>query len=313
MRDGIPLEAFLPKNSHSVHISWIITMKCNYDCWYCDSHGTFSNDYLYPIDKYIEAINYLTTLWDESESKRLQITGGEPTLLKDWDRLLEITSVDVEFLTNLSLPLKNLQQKLSRFKNKKCITVSYHPEFSDIDLIIEKILFLKENGNLSNLKLINDSKQVDKVNEAYNKFIKLGIPLSFTYLNNQISSGKLIASNINIENQHLSTDKSLVQLKSSDKTETVSVPTVYEKKLNKFKGMFCELGQKYLWIHYNGDVYPSACTLNYPQIRLGNVYKKNVQLFTESKRCPYDLCTCGWDLKIPKYSKKSYNSSATFK
>ena len=56
------------------------------------------------------------------------VTGIVKDLLHERGRSVPLAKIifnKVEFLTNLSLPLKNLQQKLSRFKNKKCITINY--------------------------------------------------------------------------------------------------------------------------------------------------------------------------------------------
>ena len=43
-----------------------------------------------------------------------------------------------------------------------------------------------------------------------------------------------------------------------------------------YKGMYCAVGRDRLHIMPNGNVYPSACLLNYNKAIMGNIYKHNI-------------------------------------
>ena len=69
-----------------------------------------------------------------------------------------------------------------------------------------------------------------------------------------------------------------------------------------FKGMNCAVGKDSIHITPNGDVYPSACLLNYRKARMGNIYKQNIIKPAGAIRCPFVACYCGPDQRIEKWT-----------
>jgi len=82
-----------------------------------------------------------------------------------------------------------------------------------------------------------------------------------------------------------------------------NVDTLRTKHGLNFKGMMCAVGKERLHIKPNGDVYPSACFLNYPQTCMGNIYKENLRKVKKAVRCPFTHCYCGPDIRIEKWAQ----------
>ena len=66
--------------------------------------------------------------------------------------------------------------------------------------------------------------------------------------------------------------------------------------------MNCAVGKDSIHITPNGDVYPSACLLNYRKARMGNIYRQDIIKPTSSIRCPFVACYCGPDQRIEKWA-----------
>ena len=95
------------------------------------------------------------------------------------------------------------------------------------------------------------------------------------------------------------TDK-YMNLTVNDKVVNPSTQVIRDKYSN-FKGMKCAVGFTRLHIKPNGDVYPSACLLNYGRARMGNVYKKNIIKPKSYITCPFSECLCGPDIRVEKW------------
>ena len=100
-------------------------------------------------------------------------------------------------------------------------------------------------------------------------------------------------------------DASTLQRIDSKITDLNNKITIYDKidahSIN-FKGMNCAVGKDSIHIAPNGDVYPSACLLNYRKARMGNIYRQDIIKPTSSIRCPFVACYCGPDQRIEKWA-----------
>lgn len=290
-----------------VLINWFITMKCNYDCWYCDSHdNTLKKDRFKSLIEYTEAIKYLGNKY--KNEVRFTLTGGEPFLYKDWNYLINATEgfgYKMDIITNLSIPLSTLKSKFNEVLiNNPCIKVSVHPQYALPYEILEKINYLHENKYLQVVKILQDIKLPKLTDEFIELFSKYNFPLQIVPLDNQTQTSVTIANKLlekpdinRISKEH----KSLrIQLKNEVEIEVSPLDLIYNNLVN-FKGMKCAIGQDYLYIDYKGDAYPSACTLHLPETKLGNIYEQTINQLPKTKiTCPFTACMCGMDLMIEK-------------
>lgn len=297
----------------TINLWWMITMRCNYRCWYCASYdNNLPNDKFKSWDEYVSALYYLRSLWNEEERIILTLTGGEPLLFRNWDVLIgtEIPNFKVNILTNLSIPFKTLKQKTQRIKGDNDIIVSYHASFSNYKDILPKLLYLKSKNMLQAVKVLNDTKYKDKVNAAYELFSEHDLPIIFTYLDNQVDENRVIGSNISINNSKKTTvGRKYLELVFENTSIVENSDYVYRHELNNFKGMLCNMGQRNLYFDYLGNAYPAACMLNFPKTRMGNMFERNIQLYTKPKTCPFSLCACGSDFDFSKWDKNYYEKT----
>ena len=113
-----------------------VQMNCNYSCSYCGSYDNRPT-YFKTMDEYKKAIDYITKHFD-NKTMRVSLLGGEPIIYKHWVDLVN-TIYDkghiVKMYTNLSIKNTTLIKKIKNLKQKKCIFVSWHPQFVDVENI----------------------------------------------------------------------------------------------------------------------------------------------------------------------------------
>ena len=74
-------------------------------------------------------------------------------------------------------------------------------------------------------------------------------------------------------------------------------------KYSNFKDMMCAVGQKRVHINSYGDVFPSACLLNFRKAIMGNIFKQNIRKPQKAIICPFEECLCGPDIRIEKWAQ----------
>ena len=141
------------------HIDWTLLKKCNYDCSYCPDtvHDNFS-----PAPTYQEAIdcfNKHTLKIDFTKYKniRVTITGGEPTIMRDLDNLLEDL---YEFATPRILTNGTAnREKMIRWHEKCEFVISIHSEYVNEKYFNKIISFLETTPyrNMVNIKFYDDN------------------------------------------------------------------------------------------------------------------------------------------------------------
>lgn len=143
------------------YIGIFLVMRCNYRCSYCIN---WKNKYTERDGKYwVKNLNKLET--------NLPITfgGGEPSLHKDFYYILKNLKHKVHLLTNLSFDPQLLIDNninLDMFDNEKSfapIRVSFHSEFMDKDIVLEKMRFLKEHGFRAALYCVETKQNIKAI------------------------------------------------------------------------------------------------------------------------------------------------------
>jgi GTP 3',8-cyclase len=107
-----------------------VTDRCNFRCTYCMPKELFGKDHQFlPKDDLLsfEEINTLVTLFTERGVEKIRITGGEPLLRKDLEKLIGMLSAvdgvgDLTLTTNASLLVRKARGLASAGLNR--VTVS---------------------------------------------------------------------------------------------------------------------------------------------------------------------------------------------
>ena len=150
-----------------VHLD--IGKKCNFDCSYCPSgvHDNFSP--FMSIKKIKKALEIIESHSGVIMNKSCVITGGEPTLFKDLNKLIQVLKKDnfkkIKINTNGTAPYKTYA-KLLEDKSIN-LELSFHYEFTT-EKIIEKCSKLKKiyEKQIQLKALSRTNEFIDKV-ESY--------------------------------------------------------------------------------------------------------------------------------------------------
>lgn len=298
--------------NYDVEIGWALTTRCNYSCSYCSSYDNSQPTHFRPIEDYENAIYYLKEYLGNKKAN-IEILGGEPMLYKNWDQVLNLihnVGNKPKITTNLAINKNTLEKKINTLIPKKVIHVSWHSQFVKTNDMIEKIKLIKESGHLSKISLLGDTRYWNTVVDIYNK-LKEQVNIAIVEIHDETSSSQLRSGYIDYteeqKNFMLSTkhEESEYVTKIVTEKETLEFTTggeFFKNNLNNFKGMKCEIGRTNFHINPNGDVFPSACFLNYPKARIGNIYKENLKKINKPIICPFNFCGCGPDIRSNKYA-----------
>ncbi|MGE5714143.1 MAG: radical SAM protein, partial [Betaproteobacteria bacterium] len=129
-----------------------VTDRCNFRCTYCMPKDVFGPDYAFlPRSEVLsfEEITRLARIFKDHGIEKIRLTGGEPLLRRNLERLIEMLSalggLDLTLTTNGSLLAKKARSLAAAGLNR--ITVSLDAlddatfkAMNDVDFPVEKVL-----------------------------------------------------------------------------------------------------------------------------------------------------------------------------
>jgi cyclic pyranopterin phosphate synthase len=164
-----------------------VTDRCNYRCSYCMPSEVFNNNYSYIAQNKIlsyEEIIHLCSILKKIGLTKIRITGGEPLLRKNIDKLIHKLKTEsgidnVSMTTNGSLltdtKLKQLKSSgldsitlsLDTLDPKKITKINGTKKYFDLDTVLTGIekYFTTVKTNTVVIKNINDDEVLDIVNK----------------------------------------------------------------------------------------------------------------------------------------------------
>ena len=300
------LLSFKYSNKADLTIDYMLTFRCNYDCSYCISHDINHPLITDSAKKISNALNYVNDLYNKNNVK-LNILGGEPLLYKDLLKIINNLddNIQAKITTNLSVSLDYIKKNFTILNNKLQIRASYHAEYTDPDIFIEKILYLHslKYDIKSPVAIHYDKDLFNKSLYVLDSLKELAIPILLLKMGekNQIFGNHYSYSKYQlnkIEKYSKSLDKTFKAVYDNE-TFYYSYYDIISQNKDNFKGMKCYAGHERIHIKENGDVYPSACFLK-TSVRLGNIFKKTVKKPNAFVTCPFTFCRCQTDLEITK-------------
>ena len=274
-----------------IEFDWLIHYKCNFRCPYCFFYNYWNEVEKKNVDiSYIKWIHAYKKIYNKYGDIKVIITGGEPTLFKNFKSLIiELNKfADVSFDTNLSINCKNLEDLVSNIDNSKLfIGASFHPGFAKTDEFIKKMLILKKYNINSRVHFVTYPQNLSMMSEVKKicldqdiRFVP--IPFRGQYKN------KIYPVSFTQEEKNLIYDITN-DIKNIDKKwSNVQVEQVDSK--NKL----CRAGQMYARVDCDGTVYPCANDFKETGGRniLGNLLDEKFEMKKEPMVCSHDKCPC---------------------
>ncbi len=133
------------------YIAVFLIFRCNYKCSYCINYfevAKFSRKII-SGKEWIKALNRINSRPDLP----LTLQGGEPTIHKDFYEIVNNIKQEsnIDLLTNLQFDIYDFMKNVKPDRMKReapyaSIRVSYHPEQTNEEELIEKVLIMQERG-----------------------------------------------------------------------------------------------------------------------------------------------------------------------
>jgi organic radical activating enzyme len=283
-------------------VSWTLSNKCNYKCSYCPSNlhsGTTGQPQWSTVERFVK--NFAVP------DKHLcyRISGGEPTYWKhfiDLARLVKEQGHTFSFMTNGSQTV-DYYKEISQYADG--IIISYHPEYADLDHIIE-VCNSVDSIVAINLMLVPEEfdRQLEVAEYLYNGADKAAIwpkvildksdPDNITntpadYTLEQLDIIKNWKYFRKLDDSVLHRGDILLDGLATDANELIL------KGLNRHRGWNCYGGLDMINIDMWGNLYRSDCKNGGA---LGNIERYGLPVIPI--RCDMDSCNCLSDIYLRK-------------
>ena len=131
------------------YIAVFLSLRCNLKCSYCINHSSG----LEKKQHEISGQQWLNFFQNNNISNNIPVTlqGGEPTLHRDFYKIVNDISHPIDLLTNLQFDLEKFidntsPQKFARDLPYPSIRVSLHPSFMNLDKTYSNVKILHQKG-----------------------------------------------------------------------------------------------------------------------------------------------------------------------
>ncbi len=282
-------------------VSWTLSNKCNYRCSYCPDHlhnGSTGQPRWDTVERFIREFKV-----DKDICYR--ISGGEPTYWKhfiDMAKLVKESGHTFSFMTNGSQSTE-YYKSISEYTDG--MIISYHPEFADVEHIIDiannvscpialNLMMVKDNfddlhntatyiyNNTERLaiwpKVILDKSDPDNITNEPSDYTESQLETikNWPYFR-KLDDSKLHRGNILLDNIKIDANQLIL------------------KGLNRHKHWNCYGGLDMINIDMWGNMYRSDCKNGGP---LGNIERYGLPIIPI--RCEMDTCNCLSDIYLRK-------------
>ncbi len=172
-------EIYLPESYN--YIACFLTLNCNIGCEYCINTFSGSRGLRGPEvegEQWVKGLNRIIS----RSGLPLTIQGGEPGLHPDFIKILNSIkeSIEIDILTNLSFDVESFIKEVDPARLRRQapypnIRVSYHPDYMELNELIDKMLVMQEAGFSIGVFGILHPEFREKIMAARDRCLKLGV------------------------------------------------------------------------------------------------------------------------------------------
>ncbi|MFH1283898.1 MAG: radical SAM protein, partial [bacterium] len=289
---------------YRVYWNWDITYECNYKCSYCIFWKEHKERYPYvEIDK-------CRKIWDGIFEKygccHIRLSGGEPFVYPHFIELIAMLSKKhtVDVTTNLSFNTDLLLRNMP--PGGITLSASFHPEFTDIDEFLDKVVLLNEKGFPTSIAFVaypphlKDLKRYKSAAEKRKVFDQTGVLFKIIPFIGEFE-GQKYPGRYSVEQKKL-LDEAATNTEIESQRE-LNAQWLDQGENEKFKqDKWCRMGQMYAKILPDGTV--TRCC-HHESDKLGSIFDKDFRLLDEPAACKVDSCAC-WKPMLVGYKEDKY-------
>ena len=318
------------ENRHpdTYQVTWIINSICSNSCSYCLPSLFAGTNHGY---EWSNAKRFVEYILQTHKTSHWSISGGEPTMspfFKEFVKMVYDAGSTVGMTSNGVKPayyLVDIAQYMSY------IAFSYHPEFSNDDELIEKILACNYFTNASVRvmlpanepywsKSVNFLKRLNRLQAITYESVKVlryednsGPIAAETYnysqdqldfFENEIARGSMKVPNYLLDKNHIPIEANYYEKNGTIRTHPeVNAVDYINQGFSNFQGWKCYAGLESVFIGADGRIQTANCT-NDPII--GWIDKpEEIKWPTKATICNLGICHCATDFILTKKPPKS--------
>ena len=283
-------------HQNSIKVEWNLGKRCNLDCAYCPSE---IHDNISPHTNIKVLTDTVDTLCELDKPIRVSLTGGEPCIHPDVEKLIDYLNQKVDWI--------NITTNGTRSGKWYCEQPVDHYVFSlhfDNEVwkrSLENIIMVgKWFDKPIHVNLMAHHEHMDLVRSAYDDLNEENIPVAIRrirWTNGDHDTFDDLRYEAKDLEWILSTNSTVKPNCVDDDGHAYHANDIIKQHMNKFKDWNCSAGIESLMINWDGEVHRATCRVGGS---LGNIYKGSFEAPTKPIICTRNWCTCAADIPLTK-------------
>ena len=309
-------------------VTWLMNNICSNACTYCIPSLYAGTNHGYDWNNAKKFVNYILT---NKKKSHWSVSGGEPTMspfFKEFVKMVSDAGSTVGITTNGVKPTYYL---VDIAEYLEYMAFSYHPEFSNDDEIIEKLLacnlYTKASIRImlpanqphwdKSIKFIKRLSKLKSINYETVRVLPYSDNISgpiaaYTYdyseeqlafFDNSISKGWLKPNNRLLPGKPVPIDSKFIHSDGTSNNHSIVNAVEYiNRGFGDFRKWKCSAGLESLFVSYNGNIQKANCQ-NDPII--GHLDRPDdIKWPREWTTCKLSICSCSTDFILSKKKVK---------
>jgi MoaA/NifB/PqqE/SkfB family radical SAM enzyme len=289
-------------HQNSIKVEWNLGKRCNYDCSYCPSSIHDNSSPHTDIETLKSTVDKLMTL---GKPIRISFTGGEPTVHPNFEELVNYCKhVGISWVSVTTNGTRKPEWYINQRADYWVFSLHFEYDWNRVANTISAVSSLKQKQNMM-VNVMAHHDKMKEVRDVSGYFDTVKVPYAIRRIRWTDGDHDLFDDmRYNMED--------LDWIKSQESTVTPNTIVWLDDKLaqlhyhandmiknhqNKFKDWTCNAGIESLMINWDGDVHRATCRVGGS---LGNIYKGDFVVPTESVICDRNFCTCAADIPLTK-------------
>jgi MoaA/NifB/PqqE/SkfB family radical SAM enzyme len=289
-------------HQNNIHVEWNIGKRCNLDCEYCPAeiHDNFS-----PHTDLDVMVNTIYSLEKLNKPIRLSLTGGEPTVHPDIEKILQCAKARLQWVSVTTNALRPAEWYIKQPVDQWVFSLHFDNDHSiraaEHIIRYSQLLDIEGMSTKFQVNLMCHHKHMDIVRQAADLLEGHHIPyvarrIRWTESDDRDWFDDMRYSSADL-NWILNKKATVIANCVIDQEHYVHANDVIKHKLNQFEGWRCNAGLESLMINWDGEVHRATCRVGGS---LGNIYRGNFNVPQDSVTCTRKWCTCAADIPLTK-------------